>query len=467
VSPEARQPRRREDAIDSAGTHRGVVGGTAAPGRARFRLRRLTTSRPLVPALAKLDDIVPTGRARRIILLSQYFSPEVGATQSRMQSFADYLAARGHHVTVICEVPNHPRGVIPSEYRGVLFEDDCSNAYRVLRVWVHEEKSQRTRLSFYASFMVLATAIAPAAGGADVVFATSPPLFVGLAGAAIARLKRAPLVLDIRDLWPAAAVSLGEITSNRAVAIAEKIERLLYRTASAVTCVTAPFCEHVNRYRRDRSPAIFLPNGTLEQFFVENGAPRERLNVSDGKFLATYAGTHGIAQGLPTLLEAAQMLADVANFAFVGEGPLKERLVQTARALELDNVRFNGEVPLHEVPALLRASDALLVPLSAHPTFADFVPSKLFDYMAVARPIVLSAVGEPARILDRANAGLVVRPEDPVALANAVRWLAEHREEASAMGERGRDFARRWPRLVQAERLECILEHTVEERVPR
>ena len=171
-----------------------------------------STSKPLPPTL-RLENVEPAERRLRILLLSQYFAPEVGATQSRMQAFAEHLAARGHEVTVICEFPNHPHGVIPAEYRGHVYEDDRSNPYRILRVWVKasEEKTQRTRMQFYLSYMALATAMAPIAGRADVVVATTPPLFTGIAGLALARLNRAPFVLDVRDLWPSAAVSLMQI----------------------------------------------------------------------------------------------------------------------------------------------------------------------------------------------------------------------------------------------------------------
>ena len=135
-----------------------------------------------------------------------------------MQAFAEHLADRGHRVTVVCEFPNHPQGVMPEAYRGRVLEDDRSNPYRILRVWVktNAEKTQRTRLSFYVSYMALATAVAPLAGRVDVVLATSPPLFTALAGLAVARLNRAPFVLDVRDLWPAAATSLGQISPGLA-----------------------------------------------------------------------------------------------------------------------------------------------------------------------------------------------------------------------------------------------------------
>jgi glycosyltransferase involved in cell wall biosynthesis len=374
-----------------------------------------------------------------------------------MQAFAEYLARRGHEVTVIAEFPNHPLGVFPDDYRRRLVEDDRSNPYRVLRVWVraNPEKTQITRLSFYTSFMAMAAAVAPRAGRPDVVLATTPPLFTGLAGLAIGRTMRVPLVLDVRDLWPAAATSLRQISPGLVSSAAELIERRLYRAAAAVAAVTQPFCEHVDSIRRKPPKTALIPNGTLEQFFAENGS--DRLGVDDERFLVTFAGTHGIAQALPSALEAAERLRGDADFAFVGEGPVKHLIVDQARERKLTNVHFHAQVPLEEITPILRASDALLVTLSSHPTFEQFVPSKLTDFMAVGRPVLLAAAGESARLVESVAAGVVVPPEDPDALAEAVRWLRAHPEEASAMGRRGREFARTRMRTGHAAQLEELL----------
>jgi hypothetical protein len=399
-------------------------------------------------------------RVLRVVLVSQYFPPEVGATQSRMQAFAEHLAGRGHEVTVISEVPNHPRGVIPREYGGRLVEDDRSNDYRVLRTWVKTspDKTQAARLEFYLSFMALAAAVAPRAGRADVVLATTPPLFTGVAGLAIARLNRAPLVLDVRDLWPAAATSLNQISGGAVARGAEFLERELYRRADAVAAVTRPFCEHVDAIRLRPPATAFVPNGTLDLFFE----PVEPEPRADDRFVATFAGNFGIAQALPSLLDAAALLNGSARLQLVGDGPMKEILVDRAAELALENVVFRPQLPLERIPPVLAASDALLVTLSAHPTFRSFIPSKMIDFMATGRPVIVAAAGEPADLAAEAGAGLVVPPEDPVALADAVRWLRGHPAEAAAMGERGRAFARTRLRSVQAERMEAILVDAVE-----
>jgi glycosyltransferase involved in cell wall biosynthesis len=461
------------DELGAAGRAR-VVGRYAVPRlvddidrlyRTLLAVRDPSTRRVVGPLSTPLEPALPVRRVpaapRRlhVAILSQYFPPEIGATQTRMQAFAEHLAARGHEVTVITEFPNHPIGVIPERFHGRVFVDDHSNPYRILRVWVaaSREKTQTTRMAFYLSYMTLASATAPLLGSVDVVLATTPPLFTGIAGLAIARLKRAKFILDVRDLWPAAAVSLNQISAGATLHAAETIERMLYRSADQVVAVTRPFCRHVDGVRGFGS-TVHIPNGTLERFFADDGSkPRESLGIADDAFLVMFAGTLGIAQALPSVLAAAEQTDANAMFSFVGDGPMKDSLVKTARERNLSNVRFYDQVEPSEIGGVLAASDALLVSLSAHPTFRDFVPSKMMDFMAVGRPVVLAAAGEPARLLEHAGGGVAVAPEDPAALAAAIRWLSEHPAEASVMGRRGRAFARSRLRSVQAERLEEVL----------
>ncbi len=187
---------------------------------------------------------------------------------------------------MIAEFPNHPRGVLPEAYRHRFLEDDRTNDYRVLRVWVKTgvEKNQATRLAFYASFTAAAAAVGPLAGRADVVLATSPPLFTGLAGVALARLNRAPLVLDVRDLWPAAAEALGQISGVSMISAAAALERWLYRQSDAVVAVTRPFCDHIDALRSRAPATVLIPNGTLEMFFEDaEGGSRERARRPGGR----------------------------------------------------------------------------------------------------------------------------------------------------------------------------------------
>ena len=183
----------------------------------------------------------------RILLLSQYFPPEVGATQARLESFASGLSERGHDVEGICEVPNHPQGSVRPGYRRRAWVRREADGYRVLHVWVaaNPVKTTRTRLASYGTYTAAATLAGVLARRPDVVVASSPPLSVAVAAAAVAARHRVPWLMDVRDLWPESAVALGELSNPRALAFAERLERWLYGDAAAITTVTRPFADAI------------------------------------------------------------------------------------------------------------------------------------------------------------------------------------------------------------------------------
>jgi glycosyltransferase involved in cell wall biosynthesis len=401
-----------------------------------------------------------------VLFITQYFTPEVGATQTRIHAFARACLARGHRVTVLTEFPNHPHGRIPPAYRGRVAARETLDGFSVVRVWVcaTPEKTTGTRLALYGSFFALATAAGLGMGNPpDVVLATSPPLPVGLAGWIVARLRGARFVLDVRDLWPAAALAVGAITRPCLVRLAARLEGFLYRHADRITTVTRGFARHIAPLARDPSCVTWLPNGAADVFdpVREDPAVRARL-AQDGSFLVVFAGLHGMAQGLDTVLEAAAQLRRRANvvFCLIGDGPAKARLIQQAAERGLANVRFLPTVPLADVPPYLLAADALLVPLRRHPVFDTFVPSKLYDFLACARPVILMADGEAREILETSGGGLHTPPGDAAALATAIeRLLAMPTVERRRMGECGRAFVRaHFTRAAQAARLAELLE---------
>ena len=401
-----------------------------------------------------------------VLFLTQYFTPEVGATQTRIHEFARACVAAGHRVTVLTEFPNHPHGRIPPEYRGRVFTRERMDGFEVLRVWVFARpvKTFWTRLGFYFSFFALASLRGAFGGGrVDVVFATSPPLPVGLAGWIIARLRGARFVLDIRDLWPAAAEALGELKSPALVRMAARLERFLYRHADRVTAVTRGFVTHISAMVRDPERVSLLSNGASVDVFdparMDPGL-RSRLGLGD-RFVVTFAGLHGIAQGLDAVLEAAALLRDRPEvvFCLIGEGPVKSALVARAEAEGLANVRFLPPVPLAEITPYLTAADALLVPLRRDPIFDTFIPSKLFDFLACARPVILMVGGEAREVLEAAGGGMFVEPGDAPGLADAVLRLAQSDpQERVAMGARGRTYVlAHFTRQAQGQRLVELL----------
>jgi glycosyltransferase involved in cell wall biosynthesis len=399
----------------------------------------------------------------RVLVVSQFFPPEPGATQNRMGAFVEGLAARGHDVVVLCEQPNHPAGVFHPGYglRPVITERDRRRTIHRLWVLASPQKTTGSRLAFYGTFAAGAGLGVLARRRPDVVFASSPPMPGPAAAAASAALRRIPFVLDVRDVWPAVVEALGEISNERVIRILQRAESAMYRTARRVTATTVPFCEHIDRVA-GRPVSQHVPNGALDALVdLPYQPPPEQ-----GKFVVGYAGNLGIAQGLEIVLDAAQRLngADVC-FRVLGEGPLSAELRRRQAEKRLGNVEILGSVVTDEVAEFMLACNALLVPLARLPLLEDFVPSKLYDAMAVGRPVIAAARGETARIVEQNGCGVVVEPEDGEQLAAAVEALASDRARARALGWAGREAAGPHARSRQIDLLERVLREACETRV--
>jgi glycosyltransferase involved in cell wall biosynthesis len=402
----------------------------------------------------------------RILFFSQFFPPEVGATQTRMHHFARRLVENGHQVTVITEMPNHPRGIVFDGYRGRLVQRTLEDGIEVIRVWIYASprKTFVRRVLFYNTYMLNAILAGPllARGQYDVIFATSPPLPVVFSAYVASRLKRCPYVMDVRDIWPAVGVILGEIRGQAVIRQAEKLERFLYRKATAISCTTRSFVDDVISKGADPTHVHFLPNGTIPELFNPHRVDpdlRRRLGL-EGRFVVGFCGNHGVAQGLPEVLEAARLLKGDGRFRFlfIGEGPVKSRLLELKARHDLDNVLLLPQVPITEITPYINAADIMLVPLKRDDIFTAFIPSKLFDFMACGKPILLGVGGEARSILEEASGGVYVEPDNPQALATSLRDLSEDPGRLNAMGCRGRQYVlQHYLRDQQAKRLEEIL----------
>lgn len=403
----------------------------------------------------------------RILILTQFFPPEIGATQIRLHTFAEELAKLGHAVEVICGVPNHPQGVIRPEYRGSLIKRGKMQGFGVTYVWVYtkQQKTTRSRLAYYASYAGLSSLAGAMRARPDVVLASSPPLPVAAAGVAIAARHRVPWVMDVRDLWPAAAVAMGELRGGRALRWAEQLERWLYGNAAAITVVTEPFRAEITK-AVDSGKISLIPNGTTEFWLEADEAESDRslLGLPEDKFIWTFAGNVGSAQGLATAVEAAEILGDEYLLLILGDGPDRASLEGLARRLGTASVEFRSQVPPQEARRYLSSSDALLVPLAPDPIFEDFVPSKLFDCCATGKPVICAAAGEASRLVAAADAAFVVEnPGDPRELSQAVMSLARDPACAAELGGRGKAFASRNLRRAHVAELERVLEGVVGE----
>lgn len=399
----------------------------------------------------------------RVLILSQHFSPEITAARFRVEAFTRALIERGHEVEVVCAVPNHPEGVIAAGYQGrALVRKRSGDGLGVNYVWVWTgpEKSTAARLLNYGSFAAMATTVASMLPRPDVILATSPPLSVGAVGAIVATRHRVPWVLDVRDLWPKAAEVLGEVTDERVLRAAARLERGLYGRASRVVAVTEPFRRHV----ADRAPTGKLidvvPNGTTREWLQrgEHTVERGRLGLPGDRFILAYAGNLGYYHALDVVIEAAAELDDSFQLLLIGHGPLRAQLEQRAAELPAGRVEMLGLMKPEQAAARLRAADALVVSLRA--SLPDVLSSKLFDYCALGRPVIVSAAGETRRVVEQAGAALTVEPEEPAALAAAVRTLRDDPGLGQRLAAAGRELASEYLRETQAEAMTDILEET-------
>lgn len=346
-----------------------------------------------------------------------------------------------------------------------MFADELLEGLKVHRVWVRTTpvKTSVTRLLFYLSFLVMATLRGWALPGpVHLVVASSPPLPVGLAGWLIARRHRARFVLDVRDLWPAAAVALGELRNPLFLRLATLLERFLYAQADCITTVTRSFIQAIRRTAPAGKTIEYVPNGAATEIFQPGEAdPRVRAELApNGGFIATFAGNLGIAQGLDALLRAAKILEnDGVVVCLIGDGPAKAGLETVARSLGLRNVTFLPAVPTSQILPFLLASDVLLVTLSKAAVFEMFVPSKLFDSLACARPVILMAKGEASDILESSGGGVSVAPEDAEGLAEAIRTQASAPpSDRERMGKRGHDYVvANFTRATQNRRMVALI----------
>jgi glycosyltransferase involved in cell wall biosynthesis len=400
----------------------------------------------------------------RILYLSQYFPPEVGATQTRAYEMATNLVTLGHSVTVMTEVPNHPSGIIRPEYRSRFRVAEEMDGIRVIRSWVYATpvKNFRTRMLFYISFVVTTILNSLNAGKYDVVYATSPPLFVGIAGLIIAKLRGIPLVFEVRDLWPESAIELGQLNNPRHVRYGHATANLCYQHAKGIVGVTRGICAELKTKKLPADKLFLIKNGTNPnryRYIFDRGLEKEL--GWEGKFIVLYAGIHGMAQGLETVLEAAELLKheNTIHFAFIGEGPTKDNLMAQAEEHNLLNVEFLPEVSSDEIAKYISLADICLVPLKKKKLFEGALPSKIFDCWACGKPILLTVDGEARQELEAARGGVFADPEDSAAMADAILGMYKNPVASQQMGENGKRYVYKagYIRSQQARTLSGIL----------
>jgi colanic acid biosynthesis glycosyl transferase WcaI len=388
----------------------------------------------------------------KILYVSQYFPPEMGAPAARAAELSRHWARMGHEVTVLTGFPNHPTGVVPEDWRSRfhhLHHRETIDGVSVVRTWLWPLPNRKghERIRNYASFCISSALSGLALATPDVIIATSPQLLVALSGWWLAFWKRVPFVFEVRDLWPESLVAVGAAGEGSLLhRTLGAIAGFLYRRAERIVVVTRAFKDHLMRHWKIPAARIsIVENGVETDLFRPDPAAletRRQLHLED-RFLICYIGTMGNAHGLKTLIAAAEELQTTlpkAMFLLIGEGAEKDQIVKLAAERHLANILFLDQQPRESIPAYVSAADLCLVMLKKTELFKTVIPTKLLEYMACERPVIVAVDGQSREMVERAGAGIFVEPENSVALAQAIRDLEKCPEQRLEMGRRGRQF---------------------------
>lgn len=404
-------------------------------------------------------------RPMRILFLSDNFPPESNAPASRVYEHAKRWVADGHEVTVVTCAPNFPEGRVYPGYRNAWRHVEVVDSIRVVRVksYITANEGFLRRTLDYISFAVSAVAAGLFERRPDVVVATTPQFFCAVGGWFLAAVRGLPFVLELRDLWPASIVAVGAMRDSVAIRMLERLELFLYRRAAAIVSVTKSFREDLIRRGIAAGKIHVVFNGADLSWCRPRArdAVLERRFQLQGKFVAGYLGTHGMAHALPKVLEAAKKLRHREDivFAFAGSGAAREMVERIVHEEELTNVRLIPRQPKEQMGNLWSVCDVSLMPLRDEPLFATVIPSKLFEAMANGVPTVASVPeGEATGLVRDTGCGVVVRPEDADELAAVIQALADNRTMLAHCRAAGLAAASSFARDQQARHMALVLD---------
>lgn len=401
----------------------------------------------------------------RILFLTENFPPETNAAATRVYERAVYWAKWGHQVTVLTSAPNFPQGRLHQGWENRWRQTEMRDGIRVVRVktYIAANEGFLKRTLDFLSFMATAFAAGLFERRPDVVVATSPQFFAAVGGWALGAVRRVPFVFELGDLWPRSILAVGAMRQSLVTRALEALELFLYRRSEAVAALTHAFkCDLRARGIDPAKVAVVINGVDLPRY-----APRPRDSELttmwglEGKFVIGYVGTHGMAHGLINVLDAAERLRedDRIRFLLVGAGAERQMLKDEAARRGLTNVVFGESQPKDAMPRVWSVCDVALVHLKNDPAFAEVIPSKIFEAMAMGLPLLLvSPAGEASQILDADGGGLWIPAGDPEALAGCVRRLAGDGSLVGQLAQVSLAAAPRHSREHQARRMLDVLE---------
>lgn len=404
----------------------------------------------------------------RILFITDNFPPEVNAPATRTYEHCLEWIKEGAEITIITCAPNFPHGKVYEGYSNRLFSTEYKDGIKIIRVWSYITANEGfiKRVLDYLSFAFMAFWVGLFQKH-DIIIATSPQFFTTWAASAISKIRRKPWIFELRDLWPESIKTVGAMKQGRAIDLLEKIELWLYKDANKVIPVTNAFKTNLINRGINKDKIDVITNGSNVELFAPRQKDNELLASLDleGKFIVGYIGTHGMAHSLDFIVTS---LKDITNknihFLFVGDGAMKEKIVDIAKELKLSNISFHAPVSKDEVPKYLSIIDVSLAPLKKSDTFKTVIPSKIFEASAMLKPTLLGVQGQAQEIIEEYQAGLCFIPEDKTDFLLKLNELANSKKTYQELQEGCAKLAKAYDRKVLARNMLNLITDTMEDR---
>jgi len=384
----------------------------------------------------------------RLLILTQYYPPEIGAPQNRLHELAVRLKADGVDVEVLTAMPNYPKMEIMEGYRKGAIREEVIDGIKVKRAKIYVSNSKKIipRLLNYFSFVWTSYWKGRSYKDFDYLMVESPPLFLGYSAMALSRKLKAKMIFNVSDLWPESAEKMGIVNNSMMLKMAYRLEKKCYKRAHLVTGQTMGIVDNI-KTRFPETKVHWLPNGVDISFYnpesIEPSDFRNEIGAKDGDIVFFYGGIIGHAQGLQTVLHAAKLVESNSKIKIVlqGAGPVKDELLALNKELGLNNVVFKNPVPKSDMPGILKGVDVALVPLRKLDLFMGAIPSKIFEAQSMEIPLLLGVEGEAKNhFIDKADAGIFYEPENSEDMAKAMIEMANNPEKLKKMGENARVY---------------------------
>ena len=404
----------------------------------------------------------------KILFLTENFPPETNAAATRVYERAVYWQKSGHSVTIITCAPNFPEGKLFDGYQNHWWKTQLISGITVVRVKTYISPNQGVilRCLDFISFGIMGFFVGLFQSRPDVVVATSPQFFSAVAGWAVAACRRLPFIFELGDLWPASIAAVGAIKKGLLLESVEKFELFLYRRSSRVVALTHAFKKNLVHRGIEENKIDVVLNGVDLSRYTPQARDTELAKewLIKDKFIIGYVGTHGMAHDLKNVLDAAERLLvnEKIQFLFAGAGAERDTLLTNAKKRSLSNVCFMPMQPKDKMPAVWSLCDVALVHLKNDPAFGEVIPSKLFEAMAMGLPILIVIPdGEARDIVENNSAGIWVPPENPEALATAIKKLSSDNSLYHRLTTNSLAAAPHYSRSVQAAKMISVFEKTL------